>query len=177
MGRLRGRRASCVSLACVNRRSLLASNALASTLIFGLVAMPSPALAVDCLTGNPPPPGPILKSTPPGIEIRCVNISNRTSAGNVIDLQTNVAGGFITLIPSGRLISTGSSGISTATTGLGLFSSPITIANFGPIAAGGTGISAVTAFGDITLHNHGDIAAGGVGTGGCARQVVAAPRK
>ena len=107
MGRSHGRTASCVWPAWANRRSLLASTALASTLILGLLAAPSPALAVNCLTGNPPPPGPILKSTPPGLVITCVNTANRTDAGNVIDLQTNVAGGFITLLNSGELISTG----------------------------------------------------------------------
>ncbi len=149
------------AFACTGHRRGLIGPLFATALSLGASFAPTPALAVDCLSGSVPG-GQIAKSTPPGVEITCINTTNRSAAGNVIDLQTNVVGGFINLFNTGALAA-GGAGIFTNTTAL---LSPITITNFGPIAAGGTGIWASTLFGNVDLQNFAPIATAGPATFG-----------
>jgi hypothetical protein len=112
-----------------------------------------------CLTGNPPP-GPIVTPTAGADDdITCNNASNRSAAGNVIDLRTTGNGSSIGLFNSGTLNSTGADGIFARTTGT---ASDITIENHGPITAV-MGIDVSTVSGAVTFLNIAGLATSGFG--------------
>jgi autotransporter family porin len=133
--------------------------AFASALSFlGVLASSDPASAAPCLKIGKH--GPIV-SPLIGITITCNN-SNTRSGPIVVDLDTAILGGSITLNNSGSLHGF-TNGILVDTL-LGF--SPISITNSGNIASNGTGISANALFSKVTLVNSGDIAAAGLGTFG-----------
>jgi hypothetical protein len=85
-----------------DRKSLLLSTALASTLVLVSLGTPTPAHAVtNCLTGNPPP-GPITVAAAAD-DIVCVNVDNRSFAGLVINLSASGGNHYINLYNSGIL--------------------------------------------------------------------------
>jgi len=133
--------------------------AFASTVaLFGFSAATDSASAAPCLKIGKH--GPIV-SPLIGITITCNNSDNR-SAPIVVDLDTAILGGSITLNNSGNLRGF-TNGILVDTI-LGF--SPISITNTGNVNSNGTGISVNALFSKVTLVNHGDIAAAGLGTFG-----------
>lgn len=146
-------------LACgrLTRRSLLLGTALASTLLLGTVATPTPAHAVTC----PQPPGGPINVNSPVDSIDCVNVFDIFGAPSVaINLTTSNDDHFITLDNSGNL-GAGEIGIYTLTTGASSF---IDIVNTGDITVSSfayhVGIFARTGAGansPITINNSGTL--------------------
>jgi len=146
-----------------DRCALLAGTALVSTLLLTSLFVPAPArAAINCLIGSPPP-GPIIAGGADSVV--CVNVDNRSNAGNVISLFTSGSDHFIDLYNSGILRAYGAGNatdIRAATLGA---NSPIDIANVGDNVASSTGsialgiIAGTTGAGSpISIANSGDFA-------------------
>jgi hypothetical protein len=151
-----------------DRCALLAGTALVSTLLLTSLFVPAPARAVtNCLIGNPPP-GPIAAGGADSFV--CVNVDNRSNAGNVISLFTSGSDHFIDLYNSGILHAYGAGNatdIRAATLGA---NSPIDIANVGDNVASSTGsialgiIAGTTGAGSpISIANSGDFTVSSTG--------------
>ena len=149
-----------------DRRSLLLGTALASTLLMGTLAVPTPAGALTCAGDFGTGPAPISHLNI-NDAIICVNNEARTNAaGNAIELGTYDADHFISLNSSGALIATdGASPSGIRTTAYGT-NSPIDVLNSGDIRATGTigyaiGVAASTNNSDspTSIANSGDITA------------------
>jgi len=156
-----------------NTRVLLLSTALASTLLLGTIAAPTPASAqVPCLPGTFPPPGPISITTPVG-NINCVNGFDRNDGGTgiVIELVTDTPNETITLDNSGTLTAAAPAGnafgVYTKTVNTGGL---ITITNIGDLAISapqgearglyantGNGVAGAP-FSQVSITNYGGIA-------------------
>jgi autotransporter family porin len=133
--------------------------AFALALVFlGVLASSDPASAAPCLKIGKH--GPII-SPLIGITITCNNSDNR-SAPIVVDLDTAILGGSITLNNSGSLHGFTNGILTDALLGF----SPISLTNSGNVASNGTGISANALFSKVTIVNSGNIAAAGLGTFG-----------
>jgi autotransporter family porin len=153
-------------LRCVDRRSLLAGTALASTLLLGIMLAPTSASALTCAGDVGTGPAPIDHGAVNDFII-CVNTEPRTNAAGIaIYLSTINANHFIDLYTSGTLSSTNAGtavGIFTVTSG---DNSPLSIENVGAITATSTGLNALGIFAltssdgsPLDLVNSGDIAA------------------
>jgi autotransporter family porin len=169
-------------LRVAERKSLLLGTALASTLFISSVLSPPPAHAVTtCPPGTFPPPGPI--SIAVNDDINCVNVFDRTNAGNVISLGANGGGHYLNLNNSGNLVATDVGGFA-----IGIFAftnnglSPIEIINSGDVAATATGANAdaigIDAFTNnglspVEIINSGDVTATATGANGDAFGIVA----
>src|SRR5665811_2367352 len=149
-----------------DRRSLLLGTALASTLLMGTLAAPTPAAALTCAVyvGTGPAPISLLNTND---SIICVNTEARANAaGNAIELGTYNADHSISLNSSGALTaSNGASafGIFATTDGT---NSPIDVVNSGDIWTRVTsgyaiGVGAISNSSDspIGIDNSGDITA------------------
>ena len=153
-----------------DRKLLLRGTALATTLLVGaLTQAPALAQSVDCESAAPPPGGP-LSMPPQTAPVVCHNFDDRTSASDVIHLQTvTTAGTFIELHNSGALTATAAgatAGINVTTAAAQSF---IEIENHGQIGVTSSGdkargINAATYGGSaIGIENSGDIAVSGHG--------------
>jgi len=149
-----------------DRRSLLLGTALASTLLMGTLAAPTPAAAFTCAGDVGTGPAPISHLSI-NDSIICVNTEARTNtAGNAIELGTYNADHSISLNSSGALMATdGASAFGIRTTADGT-NSPIDVVNSGDIWATGTasyaiGVAASTNSSDspTSIDNSGDITA------------------
>src|SRR5665811_245230 len=147
-----------------DRRSLLLGTALASTLLMGTLAAPTPAAALTCAVyvGTGPAPISLLNTND---SIICVNTEARANAaGNAIELGTYNADHSISLNSSGALTaSNGASafGIFATTDGT---NSPIDVVNSGDIWTRVTsgyaiGVGAISNSSDspIGIDNSGDL--------------------
>ncbi len=150
-------------LICVNRGSLLAGTALATTLLLSSVITPTPAHAVrTCFPGDagvdPAPGGIDINTNTESID--CENVFDRNNAGApVIDLRTYGSGHAITLDNSGDLTSPDDRGIRAYSNDS---ASAVSVTNTGDIDSERTAIYARTGGTDSTLSvsNSGHLAVG-----------------
>ena len=159
-------RPSPIVLKFTDRKTLLLSTALASTLLIATVAAPATA-QVTCSPGTFPPPGPIVVLNPDD-SIDCVNVFDRNNGAEdeAIHLTTDGANEFILLDNRGELMVTNlglASGIRVTTDGTGSF---VDIDNSGDMwvqtkgdFSNAFGIIAATIGTDsrLDIHNSGDM--------------------